>query len=222
MHNLGAEYWQLDMSMWITIWMLYIVEFANWDSQAMIGYNCGNNSSKENTGSTDLMPYHTGTMQASKATYGVGVQYRYIEDPWGNVLDWCDGITFNNADIYCFDNFADYSDSYQSTGAKLVGTRPITGNYIKNWGLSSETGYEWFMYPSEVQSAQTEVPDYCSFNASGVVLHVGGNYNQNANHGLFYLNGNNAASNSNANIGVRPINMTLYFILVCNHSRTSG
>ena len=202
-HNLGAEYWQLDMSMWITIWMLYIVEFANWDSQAMIGYNCGNGGSKENTGSTDLMPYHTGTMQASKATYGVGVQYRYIEDPWGNVLDWCDGITFNNADIYCFDNFADYSDSYQSTGAKLVGTRPITGNYIKNWGLSSETGYEWFMYPSEVQSAQTEVPDYCSFLASGVVLRVGGGYNQNAYYGLFYLSGNNAASNSHASIGVR-------------------
>lgn len=202
-HNLGAEYWQLDMSMWITIWMLYIVEFANWDSQAMIGYNCGNNSSKENTGSTDLMPYHTGTMQASKATYGVGVQYRYIEDPWGNVLDWCDGITFNNADIYCFDNFADYSDSYQSTGAKLVGTRPTTENYIKNWGLSSETGYEWFMYPSEVQSAQTEVPDYCGFNASGVVLDVGGYYYQSAGRGLFYLYGYYAASNSYAYIGVR-------------------
>ena len=202
-HNLGAEYWQLDMSMWITIWMLYIVEFANWDSQAMIGYNCGNNSSKENTGSTDSMPYHTGTMQAAKTTYGVGVQYRYIEDPWGNVLDWCDGITFNNADIYCFDNFADYSDSYQSTGAKLVGTRPTTGNYIKNWGLSSETGYEWFMYPSEVRSAQTEVPDYCNFNASGVVLRVGGYYYQGANRGLFCLDGYYAASVSYAYVGVR-------------------
>ena len=47
------------------------------------------------------------------------------------------------------------------------------------------------------------VTDYCNYNASGVVLHVGGNYNQNPNHGLFYLNGNNAASNSNANIGSR-------------------
>ena len=45
------------------------------------------------------------------------------------------------------------------------------------------------------------VGDNCNYNASGVVLHVGGNYNQNRNHGLFYLNGNNAASNQNANIG---------------------
>ena len=38
-----------------------------------------------------------------------------------------------------------------------------------------------------------------------MVLHVGGNYGQNQNHGAFYLNGNNAASNANANIGCRPL-----------------
>jgi hypothetical protein len=47
--------------------------------------------------------------------------------------------------------------------------------------------------------------DYCNYNSSGVVLHCGGNYNQNQNHGLFYLNGNNTASNSNANIGCRHL-----------------
>ena len=45
--------------------------------------------------------------------------------------------------------------------------------------------------------------DYCNYNASGVVLHVGGNYGQNQNHGAFYLNGNNAASDSGATIGCR-------------------
>ena len=52
--------------------------------------------------------------------------------------------------------------------------------------------------------------DYCNYNASGVVLHVGGNYSQNTNHGAFYLNGNNAASNSNANIGCRILE-NIYF-----------
>ena len=45
--------------------------------------------------------------------------------------------------------------------------------------------------------------DYCNYNSSGVVLYVGGNYNQNQNHGAFYLNGNYTASNSNSNIGCR-------------------
>lgn len=47
--------------------------------------------------------------------------------------------------------------------------------------------------------------DYCNYNSSGVVLHVGGNYGQNQNHGAFYLNGNNAASNANANVGCRHL-----------------
>jgi hypothetical protein len=65
-------------------------------------------------------------MQTSRTTYGVGVQYRYIEDLWGNSMDFCDGITFNQTNIYCFENFADYSDSYTSAGATLVGTRPTS------------------------------------------------------------------------------------------------
>ena len=40
-------------------------------------------------------------------------------------------------------------------------------------------------------------------------MHVGGNYNQNQNHGLFYMNGNNAASNKNANIGSRIHSISL-------------
>ena len=41
-----------------------------------------------------------------------------------------------------------------------------------------------------------------NFNSSNPCLYVGGNYNQNTNHGLFYVN-YNTASNSNANIGCR-------------------
>ena len=46
------------------------------------------------------------------------------------------------------------------------------------------------------------VADNWNYNASNPCLHCGGNYNQNQNHGLFYVNYNNA-SNTNANIGCR-------------------
>ena len=202
-HNLGSEYWQLDISMWLTIQFLYLVEFANWDSQACIGYNCGNDHSKQTTGSTDLMPYHTGTMQVSRTTYGVGVQYRYIEDPWGNVMDWCDGITFNRAEIYCFEDFSEYSDSYTSTGAMLVGTRPTSSNYIQDFEISSENGFEWFIYPNSVGSSQNNVPDYCYYNADGVVLYVGGYYSRKTYRGLFYFYWVDKANYSGNDTGVR-------------------
>ena len=44
--------------------------------------------------------------------------------------------------------------------------------------------------------------DNWNFNTSNPCVYVGGNYNQNGNYGLFYVNYNNA-SNANANIGAR-------------------
>ena len=45
--------------------------------------------------------------------------------------------------------------------------------------------------------------DYCNYNASGVVLCVGGYYGQIQNYGAFYLYGNGAASGAGASIGCR-------------------
>ena len=56
---------------------------------------------------------------------------------------------------------------------------------------------------------------YCNYNSSGVVLYVGGNYNQNDNYGAFYLNGNNSASNSNDNIGCRDLESRIRQRLRC-------
>ena len=49
---------------------------------------------------------------------------------------------------------------------------------------------------------QTMVPDNWNFNGRYPCLYHGGNYNQNQNHGPFYINYNNA-SNTNDNIGCR-------------------
>ena len=51
--------------------------------------------------------------------------------------------------------------------------------------------------------------DNWNFNASNPCLYFGGNYNQNGNHGLFYVN-YTSASNSNANIGCRVLLWTGY------------
>lgn len=42
-------------------------------------------------------------------------------------------------------------------------------------------------------------------NSSLYPANVGGNYNDNANYGLFYFNANNDASNTNANLGSRVL-----------------
>ena len=201
---LGSGIWQWDYAMLITIQMLYLVEYANWNVQATIGGGCSQTSASSsavfNCGGTDSMPYHTGTVSANHADYG-DCQYRYIENLWGNCYDWCDGIYFSAANVYAIKNPANFSDTANGT---LVAQRPTSSGYISALAKSSASGFDWFYYPSAVAGADgTYIPDYCYYNASGVVLDVGGNYYQNPYRGLFCLDGYYAASYSNASIGSR-------------------
>lgn len=206
-HKLGSDYWQFDFAMFWTIRMLYIVEFADWDSQKVIGYGRGNGSSYATMGYTDSMPYHTGTMASSRTTYAASTQYRYIEGIWDNVFDWCDGIrfssSFSSSSIYTYLNPSTYSDS---SGGTYTGTRPTSGGCISAFGVPSAAGYEWALYPSSVvsdSSYSTYIADYCNYSSSGVVLYCGGNWYQDRNSGMFYLNGYNSASGSYSGIGAR-------------------
>lgn len=199
-HNLGSTYWQYDYAMYWTIMMLYLVEYANWNSQATIGYGCSPSNAKFNMGATDNMVYHTGTSAASRTTYG-SVQYRHIEGLWDNVYDWCDGIRFSGSTVYCIANPASFSDT---SGGTNVGTRATSSGYISGWTNPTADGFEYALYPNAVSGSETTyVCDYCYYNASGVVLRVGGNYGQNQDRGAFCLDGYSAASYAYTGIGCR-------------------
>lgn len=192
-HNLGSKIWQMDFLTRFTIWLLYIVEFADWNSQNCIGYGCGNNSATENMGYTDNMPYHTGTMLSSKTTYGVGTQYRNIEGLWDNVFDWLDGAYYNSNGLNIILNPANFSDS---SGGTLVGLP--TNGYPSKFAISNGV-----FYPTESNGSDSTFScDYWSFSASGPCLYGGGYYNQGLGHGLFCVN-RYSTSGSNAGLGCR-------------------
>lgn len=200
-HDLGSTIWQYDFAMYWTIMMLYLVEFADWNSQAKIGYGCGNQSAAQNVGASDSMPYHTGTMRSSRTTYGVGCQYRYIEGLWDNVYDWCDGIYFSGANVYCIKNPANFSDTANGTN---IGTRPTTSNYISAWSIPSASGFEYALYPSDAAGSYSiYICDCCDYGSSGVALHCGGCYVQDQDYGLFHLVGSDTASDSLPSLGCR-------------------
>ena len=204
-HSLGSTIWQFDYATMITIQMLYLVEYADWNSQAKIGYGCGNGSGTENSGLCDAMTYHTGTNASSRTTYG-HTRYRYIEDLWGNVFDWCDGVYFSGSNIYAIKNPSSFSDT---SGGTLVGTRPTQSGYISQYARSTASGFDWFIYPSVsgTGSSSTYVTDSCYYNSSGVVLCVGGNYSQGQDYGLFCLSGYSAASYSGSYSGGRILKL---------------
>lgn len=197
-HNLGSNIWQSDIQMRMTIWMLYLVEFADWNSQKTIGKGCGNNSAKENMGYTDSMPYHTGTTLASRDSYGLGTQYRYIEGLWDNVYDWGDGCYYNSNGLNIINTPSSFSDN---SGGTAVGV-PSSG-WPSAFTVATVAGLEWVIYPTASGGSETTYSaDYWDFNAANPCLCFGGGYNQYGNYGLFFVS-YTSASNSSANIGCR-------------------
>ena len=201
-HNLGSTIWMMDFATRFTIWLLYLVEFANWDSQSCIGYGCGNNSAAEAMGYTDSMPYHTGTTQSSRTTYGLGTQYRHIEGLWDNVYDWIDGCYYNSSGLNIILNPANFRDS---SGGIAVGV-PTSG-YPSQFTLKEVSGTLPMFIPTESNGSENTFScDNWSFSASNPCLFVGGYYGQNLSHGLFFVSRSKATS-AGAHLGSRLIKL---------------
>lgn len=196
-HSLGSNIWQMDFAMRFTLWLLYIVEFADWNSQAKIGYGCGNNSATENMGYTDSMPYHTGTTKSPRTTFGLGTQYRYIEGLWDNVYDWCDGCYYNGNGMNIIIEPNRFSDD---SGGVSVGT-PSSG-YPSAFSVKSNGAFPMFIPTAASGSDSTYACDYWYFGTSTPCLYVGGSYGQGTYYGLFCIS-YTSTSVTSADIGSR-------------------
>ena len=187
-HSLGSAIWQCDFAMRFTLWLLYIVEFADWNSQAKIGYGCSPSSNTFTMGYTDSMPYHTGTDQSSRATYG-GTQYRNIEGLWDNVLDWCDGCYYNSNGLNIILNPSEFSDSSNGTAVGV----PSNG-WPSAFKVKTNGGFPMFIPTSASGNDATYSCDSWNFSSSGPCLCVGGSYGHYSYCGLFYVSFNGASS----------------------------
>lgn len=186
-HGLGSAIWQSDFAMRFTLWLLYIVEFADWNSQAKIGYGCSPSSSAFTMGYTDSMPYHTGTNQSSRATYG-GTQYRNIEGLWDNVWDWCDGCYNDGNGLNIVLNPSKFSDGSNGTAVGV----PSNG-WPSAFKVKANGGFPMFIPTSASGNDATYSCDCWYFGSSYPCLCVGGCYSHGSSYGLFFVYYNTAS-----------------------------
>lgn len=118
--NKGNGWALYDYASWCAIGLLYIVEYADWDSQSKIGKGNTNSGSLISSGGTDSMAYHTG--RASGADGVTAVQYRHIENPWGNTHEWIDGVNFSDGTVYVCNDHSKFADD-TSTNYTSIGTK---------------------------------------------------------------------------------------------------
>lgn len=196
----GSKWSQYDYATWCAVWLLYLVEFADWNSQSKVGRGyVDSNSAAINSGGTDSMTYHTG--RASGTDGKTAVQYRHIENPWGNVFEWIDGVNFSAGTVYVCTTPANYADD-TSTNYTSAGTKAQSDGWIKSLGMSSNM--PWAFFPTAVGGSETTyIPDYAYYDSGWRVLVVGGRWNSGSNAGLFYFYASNASSDSSTYIGAR-------------------
>lgn len=194
--SIGQKFHLYDFATYCAIIFLYIVEFADWNCQSKIGQGCTNNSSSINSGGTDSMTYHTG--RASGTDGKTAVQYRWIENLWGNVYQFIDGFNANGTTAYYCTDPSEYADN-TSSGYTNIGTLSGSG-WIKDLTV---TDNGLLIPKTSGGSGTTYVPDYVYSSSDWRVLCVGGSWSVGSNAGLLYFDASYASSASYSNISAR-------------------
>ncbi len=196
----GGKWHMYDFATYCAIIFLYIVEFADWNCQNTIGGGHVDSSGASVTGRTDSMTYHTGRTNIDGAENQSNVQYRWIENLWGNVSQWVDGFNANGTTAYYCTDPSKYADD-TATGYTNIGTLSASG-YIKDLTVTDNG----LLIPKTSGGSETTyVPDYFSSSSGWRVLYVGGYWKGGSNAGLLCFSAYNASSGSSSGISARQM-----------------
>lgn len=126
-----------------------------------------------------------------------------IENPYGNVNKWVDGVWFSDATIYVHRFPQQYTDD-TSNAKTLQFNRPTRSNYVKYLKSGNTSDIQSFAYVSDaMSSSSTYYDDFSYYNSSGTMLCAGGNWNRTSYAGLWFLLGQYSTSASYSSIGAR-------------------
>lgn len=204
----GAKWSLHDYATWCAVGLLYLVEFADWDSQAKIGRDYVDftwQDGKTNNGGTDAMAYHTG--RAAGVDGKTSAQYRHLENLWGNVCEWIDGINVNIFDVYACTDHTKYADDTATNYVKIA-----THNLDDECGYTSAlasppANAPWAYVPIGISgSATTYIPDYCGWWGSSetwYLPYVGGGWYYGSRAGLFRFYADCLSDEYSSDIGAR-------------------
>lgn len=142
----GAGYQQNDIHAIDVIQALFRVEFATMNSQSIHPGRTTGNTESAYTGETDGVASSSGAMGMDATN---SFKYRGIENPWGDVYEWIDGINISNHQAWVCKDASKYSsDVFASPYEKLSYKNSETNGYAKEMGFDSNLPFAEF--PIEV------------------------------------------------------------------------
>jgi len=174
--NRGIGWRQQDFDLVSAIQLLYIIEYADWHSQLMIGMG-----RTEISGASWIKDSYigvtgksngdgNGTNSVAGNTNNAYMTYRGIENFFGNVYQWVDGININEHVPYVSNNDTHFADdtttNYTALGVTLVNEH----GYIKTLEQISRG----FLPASVGGASNTYTTDYYAQNTGWRIGKIGG------------------------------------------------
>ena len=187
-----------------------ITDNTSYNCASYVGSTVGNTTGRAASTINEI----NGTETTDTSATTTSVNWRGIENMWGNIWKWVDGVNiYGNGSLrggvpyVCTDmNFSDTNTAnYESVGFTVANT----DGYVKYFGWGSDT-YDWVFMPSTAgsggASASTTVGDYFykTANLNGYrAARLGGDWYYSSKAGLFCWILNIAASHRHRLIGAR-------------------
>lgn len=173
--------------------VMYILKYKNLDSQTALGQGYTEGNAAVATGGTNTNGMDYGTTSSTTRIKLFG-----LEDFWGNVWEWIDGIVTDSTRniLTATDNFNDSGSGYTNQGQ---GATSNIGGYMSVPQGTTKTG---FLAKTVGGSATTYFCDYASLYAS-CVAQFGGDWGHGSTAGAFPLYVYYASSVSSSYIAAR-------------------
>ena len=202
-NNRGLN-WQLWNGTQIAfVQKLLMIEYGNANSQTAIGLGVvskvtGTVNESEITGATSFLGNLSGRQAGTDGL--TSVSYRGLENMWGNIFGWVDGINIQANNVLWINptNKNHISDSYVAPYL-LQGTLSNVNGFV-----SKLLGNKYGMFAVQnVGSSSTRIPDFYAQSAGNRVAVLGGIWTDGSDAGFACWHLSNSSANRNRLIGAR-------------------
>ena len=207
--NVGDRFGILDYHIFL-ISLLYIVEYADYNSQNKLGKGNINNTAALTSGGCDSLGMKSGCLvNDSKHS----VIYRGIEDIYGNIWQFIDGLNIKDHIAYVSYNSSDYAvDKFDGSYKQVGYTLSNTNGWVKELGYDNNNplvGLATVIGGSE----NTYITDNYWQGSGNRIARFGGNWDRGTYCGYWSWYLDIGSSWANANSGSRLIGNSF----ICAH-----
>lgn len=184
----------------------YIMKFGSLNSQTKVGKGLVSASAKVNTGGANAYGMDCEVIKASNPSYMTDGKHQVkclgIEDFWGNVYEWIDGLVTDSSNpINILTNTDNFQDNGKGAGYMTTSSGMSSGNggYMKEPQGNTEAG---FAFKASGGSSTTYFTDYAHLRG-GYVACFGGGWSDGDSAGAFLLYVIYSASGSSGSVSAR-------------------